>query len=60
MSPETIPVADVEPQIETWRRLTSAEQKHWENLKTQKRVMRWCTDFTQNWDTPTSGEWLTA
>ena len=60
MSPETIPVADVELEIETWRRLTSAEQEYWENLKTQKRVMHVCTDLTQNWDTPTSGEWLTA
>ena len=30
------------------------------HLQTEKRATHWCTDFTENWNTPTSGEWLTA
>ena len=64
---EEIPLADPERHIETWIPLANMERDALENLSLRERererekcVMHWCTDFTENWGTPTSVEWSTA
>ena len=40
MSPAEIPLAESEPEIETWRPLTSAEQESWESVILRQRIVQ--------------------